>query len=135
MGFPGSLVKTVSGIASTALGGVSQVRKILDFNPGQLGLLLPPQISLGIKAAQTVGGLVGIKVPSQEDLLKFATGKLDPILQGIRSSVKTPLEQFESALKSLKTNPLSFAQTVLSKVFAKGGLATEEILNRIDWLL
>lgn len=71
MGFLSGVVKTASGIAKKSLGSV---RKILDFNPTLSGLIMPPQVTMGFSAAKVVGGLVGIKVPDQNDLIGFAQG-------------------------------------------------------------
>lgn len=133
----GKVFKTVSGVAKSALGTVSAARKVMDFNPSLSGLLLPPQISMGLKVANVVGGMVGVKIPTESDIKDFAQGKLDNVLGGIRSKVKTPLGQIEAALQQVSSinNPLSFAQRVMSRTVELKGLSPEEILNSIEWLL
>lgn len=135
MGFLGGLTKTISGVAKTALGSVSKVRSIMNFNPSLTGLLLPPQVSLGLKAASTIGGLVGIKVPTADDLLGFASGKLDSVLGGIRNKVKQPLNTIEALLKQASTFNLDAATKTLLKTINIKGLNAEELLDKIAWLL
>lgn len=133
MGLFGGLTKTISGVAKTALGSVSKVRSVLNVNPSLAGLVFPPQVQLGLKVAGIAGGALGIKVPTQSDILGFAQGKLDTVLGGIRSKVKTPLDDIEGLLKN--TQKLDFATRVFSKTIDLKGLSPEEILTSISWLL
>lgn len=133
MGLFGGLTKTISGVAKTALGSVSQVRSVLNVNPSLAGLVFPPQIQMGLKVAGIAGGALGIKVPTQDDILGFAQGKLDKVLGGIRAKVKSPLEDIEGILKS--TQNLDFATRVFSKTIDLKGLSPDEVLNSISWLL
>lgn len=133
MGLFGGLTKTIGGIAKTALGGVSEVRRLMDFNPSLAGLAFPPQVSMGLKAANLVGGLVGIKVPTQDDLIDFAQGKVDSLLGGIRRKIKTPLDDIERIIKG--ADKLDYATRIFSRTVDLKGLSAEEVLNRIDWLL
>lgn len=135
MGLFGGIVKTISGVAKTGLGAVSKVRDVMNINPSLVGLAFPPQISLGLKAASTIGGLVGIKVPTPDDLVGFATGKLDQVLGGIRSKVKQPLSTIEGILKQASTFNLDQATKTLLKTINIKGLDGAGILNAISWLL
>lgn len=134
MGLFSDIAKTVSGIAKTALGSVSQARSVLNFNPSLSGLVFPPQVSMGLAAAKVVGGMVGVKVPSQDDLVGFAQGKLDTILGGIRKQTKEPLDSIEAILSG-KGEKLDYATRIFSQTMDIKGLSAEEILDKIQWLL
>lgn len=129
----GSIFKTVSGVAKQSLGSVTQARSILSMNPLAAGLVFPPQVSLGLKAASTIGGFVGLKVPTESELIGMATGQVDKLLGGIRSPISRSLDQLEGSLKSVDS---AIAGITNNETINKlKGLPTEEVLNSIDWLL
>lgn len=128
------LFKSVSGIAKSSLGSVSKVRSIYDANPGLMGLAMPPQVSMGLKAANIVGGAFGVKVPTEQEILGFAGGKLDNLLGGVRAKAKLPLADIEATIRKVARGT-DFDSKVLAKTINLQGLTPEEILNRIDWLL
>lgn len=108
------LFKTITGLAESAIGSVSNFREMLEFNPGSLPFLMPPQVELGLAAARAASDVLGLdlKVPSGDDLKAIATGKLDLILGGVRREANTVLDD---------------AQEVVS--------SAEEAINSIEWLL
>lgn len=104
--------KTISGLAKKATGSVSGVREILSFNPQISPFKFPPQVQMGVELLN--GG--GIKVPSPEDLIGLAQGKIDMILKGVRAPLLGILGKTEQQL----TDKLATA---------------EEVLQKIEWLL
>jgi hypothetical protein len=116
------LLGSISKIAKQATGAVSGFKKVLELSPGALPFVMPPQIQMGLLAAQKASGLINsltgssLKVPTAADLQKLATGEVDLILKGIRRPV---LDQLAKARKDV----LKSAEDVT------------EALNRIDWLL
>jgi len=106
-------VKTISGLAKKVTGSaVSGVREILSFNPQISPFKFPPQVQMGI---ELLNGM-GIKVPSPDDLIGLAQGKIDMILKGVRAPVLDILGKTEQQLADKLT-------------------AAEEVLQKIEWLL
>lgn len=107
--------KSLTGIAKVATGKVSDFRKVLDLNPGLSPFKYPPQIQAGIKVAS----VFGIKVPTEQELIGLANGKIQTVL----GSLKRPLEQAITVVEGKLQTVTKAAGTV------------EEVLNKIDWLL
>lgn len=129
MGLFGGITK----LASKALGSATKFRKVLDIAPGLSGLALPPQISMGLKVAKTVGGVFGVKVPTETELISFATGKAKGFLDGLVRPVDKVLGQAEGYLKTIETvngKLLTFSTKIDTK-----GKSLEEVLQSIDWLI
>lgn len=110
---------SISSIAKQATGAVSGFRKVLEVNPGSIPFVLPPQVQMGLAAAQALNSTLGtgLKVPSAKDLEQLASGQLDLILKGARRDVLSSLDKIQS------------------QQLASLGKTPDEILNRIEWLL
>lgn len=143
--FIGGLAKTISGVAKQATGGISGFRKILNANSGLIPFALPPQIQVGLKVASVVGGAVGIKVPSADQLEDMARGRVDSILGGLKRDVlggiATSTDKRSAIIESLKSGK-SYQSLLLSKIDARLGSfgntvleLEEDVLQSIDWLL
>lgn len=114
-------IKTpLDNVKKLTSGLVTNAREVLEFNPSLMSLALPPQVSMGLKAASVLGGLVGVKVPSEDDLKNLAQGKVDKLLGGLRKPVLAQLAKLEGELSQVESR--------LSQ------LNPEEILKSIDWL-
>lgn len=103
---------SISGIAKQVTGSVSGIRKVLDLNPQISPFKFPPQVNMGIQLLNQVG----IKVPTPDELIGLAQGKIDMVLKGVRRPILDALGKVEGDL--------------LGKL---GGV--EGILSQIDWLL
>ena len=132
----GKIVKTATGIAKKATGSISSFRKVLGTNPSALSLLLPPQVSMGIKVANSLG----LKVPSTDVLLGKAMSELDRAVFGAyRPSTKDVIDALNGNPESLTPN----MQRILGELERSGLLkdiqratgTAEDILNKIEWLL
>lgn len=112
-----ALFPSLSKVAKTVTGSVSGFRKILDFNPSLMSFALPPQVSMGLKIANTIGSVTGaFKVPTEAELKQLAQGKIDLVLKGARRDVLNSLAKAQSSiLRNLGT--------------------TEEVLKKLEWLL
>jgi hypothetical protein len=135
----GKIAKSVTGIAKAATGNISDFRGVLSGgNFGALGLLMPPQVQLGLKVAS----MVGIKPPSLDVIQGKVMSELDKAvfgayrpnsddlvraLRGEAQSTTPGLNRYIEALKKAG-NPL------LDKVDL-GAKTVEEAINSIDWLL
>jgi hypothetical protein len=106
MPFPGL------GVAKQISKATDNVRNVLEINPQLSAFTMPPQVQMGITALNAVG----FKVPSQEEILKIAQGKLDGVLGGLRNKATSVLDKYTG------------------KILA-GTQSAEEILQKIDWLL
>lgn len=127
------LFKSISGIAKQSLGSVTKVRSLMSFNPLSSGLLLPPQVSMGLKVAGIAGNALGIKIPSEQELVGLATGEVDKILGGIRAPIGRALDDIEGTLKSADSAIAGISNNeTINKL---KGLPSEEVLNAIEWLL
>lgn len=114
-------IKTpLDNVAKQVGGLVTNARDVLEFNPSLSGLVLPPQVSMGLKVANTVGNMLGVKIPSEDDLRQFAQGKIDNILGGIRQPILDQLNRVDGELKAIEDR--------------LGNLSPEEALKSIDWL-
>lgn len=103
------MFKGVAKLAKSALGSVSKFRSVLNFNPALTSFAFPPQVQLGINAAKALG----LKLPSQLDLLTNPKGTLNDLL-GSDKRLSFITKTRASLLKVLTT--------------------VEEKLNSIDWL-
>lgn len=132
----GKLVKTATGIAKKATGQISNFRQVLGANPSSLSLLLPPQVSMGIKVANQLG----LKIPSTDVLIGKAMSELDKAVFGAYRP------NTDDVLKALRGDPQSLTPNMqrilgeleksgLLKDIQKAGDTAENILNKIDWLL
>lgn len=114
-------IKTPLDKVAKQVGGyVNNARDILEFNPSLSGLVLPPQVTMGLKVANTVGGLFGVKIPTESELVSFAQGKIDNILGGLRKPILEQLNKVEGELKAIEDR--------------LGSLSPEEAIKSIDWL-
>jgi hypothetical protein len=114
-------IKTPLDNVSKKVGGiVSNARSMLEFNPQLSAMILPPQVSMGLKLASTIGGQLGVKIPSEKELLNLAQGKVDNILGGIREPILKQLNAVESEVKRIEDK--------------LKGLSPEEAIKSIDWL-
>ncbi len=125
----GKLTGSISSVAQKGLGGISQVRTLMNFNPLASGLVFPPQVSLGLKGAGLIGKALGIKVPNEQEIIGMATGKIDKLLGGIRGKVGTTLDKLEGYLK---LPPSKIQELIPGSIKGKN---KEQILDAIDWLL
>ena len=126
-----SLFKTISGIAKQATGSVSDFRKVLDLKPSLSSLVLPPQVSMGLKAANLIGGAIGVNIPSEDDIKAYAQGKLDKAIGGIYRDGSKVLDGVESKLENINGKLVKLGAINDSLK----GKSPEEALNSIDWLL
>lgn len=113
------MLGSISKAAKQATGSVtSGLRMVQDFNPSAIPFTFPPQVQLGITAAQQVSDRLGLglKVPSTKDIEAYARGEVDLILKGVKRDVVSKLESLNSKVSA--------------------GLDTaEKVLDSIDWLL
>jgi hypothetical protein len=112
MSFLGGIAKTVTGIATQATGATGAFRKVLSSNPGALGLILPPQVSVGLKVASALG----LKVPSIEQLQGKVNTELDNVFKGLTREVNPILDKIDASVLA-------------------GSKKSSEVLSSIDWLL
>ena len=102
---------SAGAIARKVVGKVSGFREVLSFNPSSLGFRLPPQVSMGIQVANSLG----LRVPTEAQMVQLATGKLDLVLKGVRRDVLATLERQQSQI-------FQAADSV------------DKVLNSIEWL-
>lgn len=110
----------IDKLAKQAGSIVTNAREILEYNPSLMSLALPPQVSMGLKIASEVGGMVGVKIPNEDDLRNLAQGQVDKILGGIRKPILAQLANLEGELQGT--------------VDRLSQLNPEEVLKSIDWL-
>lgn len=124
------LFKTISGVAKQATGSVSDFRKVLDLKPSLSSLVLPPQVSMGLKAANLLGGAIGVNIPSEDDIKAYAQGKLDKAIGGIYRDGSKVLDGVESKLENIngKLVKLGAINDNLK------GKSPEGVLDSIEWL-
>ena len=124
---------SISKIAQSSLGSISKVRDLMDFNPLASGLVFPPQVSLGLAVAGTVGDAFGIKVPNEKELIGLATGQLNKVLGDIKAPVGKLLGDLESTIGGIDSRIAGITNNeTLNKL---KGLAPDEVLDKIEWLL
>lgn len=124
-----SIFKTVSGIAKKATGSVSDFRKVLDLKPSLSSLAFPPQVSMGLKAANLIGGAFGVDIPTEDDIKAYAQGKLDKALGSVFRDADKVLGDVAGKLESVNGKLVKLESTKFE------GKTPEEILSSIDWLL
>ena len=132
------IAKSVTGIAKTVSGSVTNFRSVLDANPGTLGLLLPPQVQMGFKIANAVG----LKIPSPDELAgkvlsevgKVTLGAYRPTTEDIKRAINGDFKgltpDIRKAVELLKSQGSPFLEKV-----QLGQIAIQDALNSIDWLL
>lgn len=125
------LFKTISGVVKQATGSVSDFRKVLDLKPSLSSLVLPPQVSMGLKAANLIGGAIGVNIPSEDDIKAYAQGKLDRAIGGIYRDGSKLLDGVESKLENINGKLVKLGAINDSLK----GKSSEEALNSIEWLL
>lgn len=123
------LFSSITKLAGKALGSVSKFRSILNVSPSLSSLVLPPQVSMGLKVAGVVGDAIGVKIPSENDIRDYAEGKIAGALDDIRRPVNRVLGEAEEVLtevngKLVKIEKINFE-----------GKSAEEVLQSIEWLL
>lgn len=129
----GSITRSISGIAKKSLGSVTKVRSLMAFNPLASGLLLPPQVSLGLKVAGIAGNAFGLKIPNEQELIGLASGEVDKIFGGIRSKVGATLDDIENTIGKVDSTIAGISNNeTINKL---NELTAEEVLNDINWLL
>ena len=141
MGFFGDItgaIKSVTSIAKSTTGSIKDFRQVYGSNAGLLGLALPPQVSLGIKAANALG----IKVPSQEVLSKQVMSELDKAVFGV---YRPNTEDLKRALKGQKQSDTPGLDRYLKQLQKDNNptidkinteaTSVDEVLNSISWLL
>lgn len=134
----GKIAKSVTGIAKTVSGTTKNFRQVLAANPGALGIALPPQVSLGIKAANALG----LKVPSQDVLTRQVMSELDKAVFGVYRPNSDDLIRALKGQKQSNTPGLDRFLGQLRKngnpVLDKIDLSSQsvnDVINKIDWLL
>lgn len=114
-------IKTPLDKVQQQVGGlVNNARDILEYNPSLSGLVLPPQVTMGLAVANKVGGMLGVKIPTESELKQFAQGKIDNILGGLRKPILEQLNKLEGDLKAIGDK--------------LGSLSPEDAIKSIDWL-
>lgn len=124
------LFKTISGVAKQATGSVSDFRKVLDLKPSLSSLVLPPQVSMGLKAANLLGGAIGVNIPSEDDIKAYAQGKLDKAIGGIYRDGSKVLDGVESKLENINGKLVKLGAINDSLK----GKSPEGVLDSIEWL-
>lgn len=124
-----SLFRTVSGVAKKATGSVSDFRKAYELKPSLSSLAFPPQVSMGLKAANLIGGAFGVDIPTEDDIKAYAQGKLDKALGGIYRDANKVLGGIGGKRESVNGKLVKLGSTKFE------GKTPEEILSSIDWLL
>lgn len=109
------LTSSVSGIAESIQGDISDFRGVLDVNAILSPFEFPPQVQAGLDVANQLG----IKVPSTDELKQLAIGEIDKYTAGLISDANSVLDTIDG---------------VLGKVTSFAGTAEEE-LNKLTWLL
>lgn len=128
-----SLFGKVAKLAKKATGSISGVRKVLDLNPSLSGLVLPPQVSMGLKVASAVGGAVGVKIPTEDEVIDYATGKI----KGALGNFGKTLDKAEGVVSEvLEINgKLVKVQGAIQSASKLDKATVEEVLESIDWLI
>lgn len=132
-----SLFGSITAVAKKATGSVSDFRKVLDLKPSLSSLVLPPQVSMGLKAANLIGGANGVQIPSEDDIRAYAQGKLDKALGGLYSDTSKVVNTVESSLTEvieLNGKLVKVKQQALVQAL-KGDRTAYNVLNSVDWLL
>jgi hypothetical protein len=127
LGSLGSIAKSVTGISKAVTGTTKNFRQVLAANPSALSITLPPQVSMGI----TIANSLGLKVPTADVKAVFgayraSTTDLLNALSGVDSAA-AGLDQYLSQLTK-------DGSSVLDKIKV-GDKTVEGILNQISWLL
>lgn len=107
--------KTVSGISKQVSGHISGAREILSSNPHISPFTFPPQV----QGAIAVANQLGIKVPTEAELVKLANGEIDNILGGLGKDLSSVLDTVDSELGRV----------------TKKAEDVQEVLNSLSWLL
>jgi hypothetical protein len=112
---------SITGLASQALGSVSNFRTLLDAAPSLTTLAFPPQVTLALKAANALG--LGLPSTPQQALTRVlgSTDKIDNILGGLKNTTT----QVQGILGQV---------TIKVDGVTKSISSVEETLNSIDWL-
>lgn len=109
-----SLFGSITGIAKQVTGSVSGFRQVLNTNPKMSSFIFPPQVALGIKVA----GVLGIKVPTPDDLVGVVNKQITNTLTDIRKPASGILDSVENLIKKVPTDS-----------------SVETVINSIDWLI
>ena len=107
--------QSVSGIAKSVQGQVSDFRGVLDVNAALSPFQFPPQVSAGLELANQLG----IKVPTADELKQLAVGEIDKYTGGLLKDVNSALDTVDGLLGRVTT--------------LSGSVEVE--LNKISWLL
>lgn len=131
------LFSGITKLAKKVTGVTTGFKKILDLKPSLTGLLLPPQVQMGLKVAKFAGGVLNIDVPDESEIRDYAEGRIGSALEGVKRSgivgdiignlekaeqFATKVEEFNGKLVTVSSKRLE-------------GKELEEILQSIDWLL
>lgn len=138
LGSLGSIAKSVTGISKAVTGTTKNFRQVLAANPSALSITLPPQVSLGI----TVANSLGLKVPTADVLTKQVMSELDKSVFGIYRASTTDLLNALSGVDSAAAGLDQYlsqltkdGSSVLDKVKIPDSTTVDGILNQISWLL
>ena len=152
----GILGKAANKISKNA-GGISKaIRTTLAFNPGYLSMALPPQISMGLEVASTVGSILGINIPSVTEIEAYINKRISPILgeidrftgtiegigqvaSGVVLSIAQEADRLEKQLRADRDNltdaEWKARQAKIDNLRVSADLSNLQKLSRIDWLL
>lgn len=114
------LPRSITAVAKSALGSVTDFRKILDVAPTLSTFAFPPQIAMGISVANTLG----LKIPTTPE------GAINAILGG--NTVNNILGSIQNTQKAING---VLGQTTVKIDGVLGQVSTvEEAINRIEFL-
>lgn len=134
----GGIVKSISGISKAVTGTTKNFRQVLAANPRALNLVLPPQVSMGIKVANQLG----LKIPSEDVLKSKAMSELDKVVFGtyrpntddliraLKGETRSDTPGLDRYLDQLRKS----GKSVLDQI-ESGQKTVEDVLNSINWLL
>ena len=109
------LTTTVSGIAESIQGDISDFRGVLDLNSVLSPFEFPPQVEAGLQLANQLG----IQVPTTSELKELASGAIDKYTGGLIKDINSALDTVDGLLGNV---------TKLTG-------SVEEELQKLTWLL
>jgi hypothetical protein len=134
----GSIAKSVTGISKAVTGTTKNFRQVLAANPSALSITLPPQVTMGI----TVANSLGLKIPTADVLTKQVMSELDKSVFGIYRASTTDLinalngvDSAAAGLDQYLSQLTKEGSSVLDKVKIPDSTTVDGILNQISWLL
>lgn len=103
-------------IAKSVTGSVGGIRQVLSANPSLTSFVLPPQVQIGLKVANSLG----LKIPDPNTVVSSVVSQA---LTKARTTLEPSLTAIEATANQLPT------------IKVLNGKTADEVLNSIDWLI